>query len=550
MKNLIFADIFNKIKAYMRKFIYSLLIICGFIHAANTQTIQEGIRQLENENYNSALTIFNKLAQNDPKGFIYHYYIGEVYYAMEKYPDARKAYSKGLDISSKCDQCRIGLGKMDLDDNKPGDAKKQFESALKGNTKNPQIQALIGIAYLYSKKAMAEQALQYLVKARDLDPKQAKFWIYLGDAYQAKGDLGNAMTSYETAVEKDKNDPETYVKMARIWADGKQIQLAIEKLERAIQLKPDYAIAYKDLYELYIRSGKFDKVVPILEKYVSLIGTDIDAKVRFVKFLCYQAKDYSRAIEEGSKLVKQHPDQYTLHRWLAWSNFEKGNFSASLDDSYNLFREAKKDSVNRLLYPSDYEFAARAAAKLNKMDTAEFFFKKIMQLQPERSVEISSALAKSYYDARDYEKAINWYLEKDKHSGLTVSELFYLGLAQKNIGRLLRADSTFAKMLELSPKYDWGWYTRAQINNELDTSSTQKLFLAQPHYEKFIELASADPIKNKERLIEAYLYMIYYSAQKDDLEMAKSYCNLVLNLNPEHKTANEYLKLLNGKKAR
>lgn len=534
----------------MKQFICSVLIVLGFMQFSYAQTLQEGIRHLENENYNAALSTFNKLAQTDPKCFIYHYYLGEVYYALEKYPDARKAYSKGLDISSKCDQCHIGMGKMDIDEGKMNEAKKHFDTALKGNSKNAQIQAMVGKAYLYSKKPMAEQALQYLVKARDLDPKQAKYWIYLGDSYQAKGDLGNAMTSYETAVEKDKNDPETYVKMAKIWADGKQVPLAIEKLEKAIQLKPDYAIAYKDLYELYIRTGKYDKVVPILEKYVSLIGSDVDAKVRFVKFLCYQAKDYAKAVEEGTKLVKQHPEQYTLYRWLAWSNFESGNFANSLDESYSLFNEAKKDSIGRPLYPSDYEYAARAAAKLNRMDTAELFFKKIMQLQPDRSIEISSSLAKAYYDARNYEKAIDWYLEKEKHAELTVSELFYLGLAQKNLGRLQRADSTFAKMLEISPKYEWGWYTRAEINNKLDTSSTQKLFLAQPYYEKFIELASADPVKNKARLIEGYLYMIYYSAQKDDLEMAKSYCNLVLNLEPEHKVANDYLKLLNGRKGK
>ncbi len=550
MKNLIFADIFNEIKVYMKHFIYSALIIFGFTHIAKSQTLQEGITHLENENYNSALTTFNKLAKSDPKGFIYHYYLGEVYYALENYPEARKAYSKGLDISSKCDQCHIGMGKMDIDESKMGEAKKHFETALKGNSKNAQIQAMVGMAYLYSKKPMPEQALQYLLKARDLEPKQAKYWIYLGDAYQAKGDLGNAMTSYETAVEKDKNDPETYVKMARIWSAGKQVPLAIEKLEKAIQLKSDYAIAYKDLYELYIRAGKYDKVVPILEKYVSLIGTDVDARVRFIKFLCYQAKDYAKAIEEGTKLIKQHPEQYTLHRWLAWSNFEFGKYATSLDDSYRLFNEAKKDTAGRPLYPSDYEFAAKAAAKLNKMDTSELFYKKIMELQPDRIVEISSTLAKSYYDARNYEKAIEWYLAKETRAELSVSELFYLGLAQKNLGRLLRADSTFAKMLSISPKYEWGWYTRAQINNELDTSSTQKLFLAHPHYEKFIELASADPVKNKARLIEGYLYMIYYSAQKDDLEMARSYCNLVLNLEPEHKTATEYLKLLNGRKGK
>lgn len=552
MKNLIFADIFNKIKVFMKHGICVFLILMSLIQWVSAQTLQEGQRHLENENYNAALQVFQKLADADPKGFIYHYYIGEVYYAMEKPAEARKAYDKGLSISSKCDQCHIGLGRLDLDENKMQDARKHFESALKGNSKNAQINSMVGAAYLYAKKPMPESAIEFLSKARDLDPKQAKYWIYLGDSYQAKGDNGNAMTSYETAVEKDKNDPETYVKMARIWSNGNQPDLAIEQLEKAIKIKPDYAIAYKDLYEAYIRSKKLDKVVPILEKYVSLIGTDVDAKVRFVKFLCFQAKDYSRAIEEGSKLAISNPEEYTLHRWLAWSYFEKGEFNKSLDESLMLFADVKKDTLSRKTFPSDYEYAARAAAKLNMMDTAEMFFVKLMEFQPERSAEISVMIAKASYDAKKYDKAEFWYLEKSKHTPLTVGELVYLGLSQKALNKLPDADSTFSKILSISPKYEFGWLTRAQINELMDTAQENKLYLAKPYYEKFIELASTstDPSKFRDRMIYGYIYLAWYSVQNDNNEMAKSYCNLVLNLDPENETAKDYLKILSGEKVR
>ncbi len=546
MKNLIFADIFNKVKVFMKLSLFTALLLLGFANLSLAQTLQEGIRHLENENYSAALATFNKLAQSDPKEYIYSYYIGEVYYAMDNPAEARKSYNKGLEISSKCDQCHVGLGRLDLDENKVGDAKKHFETALKGNSKNSQLQSMVGMAYLYGKKPIPEAALEYFSKARDLDPKQSKYWIYLGDSYQAKGDLGNSMTSYETAVEKDKNDPETYVKMGRIWASGKQVDLAIEQLEKAIKIKPDYAIAYKDLYELYIRTGKYDKVVPLLEKYVSLIGSDVDAKVRFVKFLCFQAKDYKRAIEEGNKILVSNPEEYTLHRWLAWSYYESGNFKSALDESFLLFSNIQKDTANRKTYPSDYEYAARAAAKLNLMDTSEMFFVELMKKQPERNAEIEIMLAKSYYDAKNYNKAEYWYQEKAKIAPLTVGELVYLGIAQRSNGKLVMADTTFGQVLSLSPKYDYGWYIRAKINYDLD--STQKLFLAKPYYEKYIELASVDPVKNKARLIESYLYMVVYFAQTDNNEMSKSYCNLVLNLDPENESAKEYLKILTGQK--
>ncbi|MBK9220855.1 MAG: tetratricopeptide repeat protein [Saprospiraceae bacterium] len=543
MKNLIFAVILEKISLNMKK---SLFVLCTFfiaLSAINSQNLAEAITHLENENFTAALNTLNKLAQTDAKNPIYNYYIGEVYYAMENPLEARKAYDKGLIISSKCDECHIGLGRLDYDENRMEPAKKHFETALKGNSKNHHIHALVGMAYLYNKKPNPDIAINYLTKARDLDPKQAKYWIALGDANQIKGNLGDAMTAYETAVEKDKNKVETYVKMSRIWTAGKQTDLAIERLENAIKIKPDYAIAYKDLYELYIATRKFDKVVPILDKYVSLTGSDIDAKVRLVKFLAYQAKDYKRAIEEGSQLVILNPKQYTLHRWLAWSYFEISDYKNSLKSSFSLFEEIKKDTLNRKTYPSDIEYAAKAASKLNLMDTAELFYIQLMDLQPEKALDISSNLAKALYDGKRFDKAEKWYLLKEAKASLTNNELVYLGLSQKIQGKFLVADSTFGKILAASPKYDWGWYTRALINIELDPE--KKLFLARPYFEKYIELASIDPVKNSAKLIEAYTYLAWYSVQIENIELAKSYCNMVLNLNPNDETAKTYLDILN-----
>ena len=125
--------------------------------------------------------------------------------------------------------------------------------------------------------------------------------------------------------------------MERIWSSSNQTDKAIENLESVIALSPDFAPAYKDLYELYIRTNKYTKVLPILQKYVSLSGTDVDARVRLVKFLCFQAKDYERAVEEGLSILTTNPEQYTLHRWLAWSYAELNKFQESYDQSVKLF---------------------------------------------------------------------------------------------------------------------------------------------------------------------------------------------------------------------
>ena len=55
---------------------------------------------------------------------------------------------------------------------------------------------MIGDAYLYNKKPNGNKAVEYLSIARDMNPKVAKYWAHLGDAYKLVGNNGEAMTCF------------------------------------------------------------------------------------------------------------------------------------------------------------------------------------------------------------------------------------------------------------------------------------------------------------------------------------------------------------------
>lgn len=542
MKKSIFAAFKIEKLNLMKRLFYVVVITATYIMNVSAQKLEDGIMQLENENYGDAMKTFIKLNVMDPKNTIYQYYIGEVNYALENYEGARTAFNKGLEVSSKCDACRVGLAKLDLDNGNFQEAKKQIDAALKGNSKNHFIHALAGDAYLKSKNPRAIDALPLLVKARDIDPSVAKYWIKLGDAYFLNNDLGNAMNSYETAVKKDKNDPETYVKMARIWSSSKQYDLAIDRLEASSKISPNYALAYKELIELYIRAGKYDKVLPVLEKYVALAGSDIDAKVRLTKFLCFQAKDYPRAIEEGKKILVTNPEQYSVHRWLAWSYFESGKFQEAFDQSKLLFDAIEKDPA-RKSYSSDYEYYAKAAANIKRMDIADAMYAKLIEKDSTRSEEIYGMLAKSNYDNKNYKDAILWYDKKNAIKPLSNTELYYNALALYYESRYAESDAVFAKVVEKTPNYAQGWLMRARCANGIDPDGIQ--FLAKPFYEKYIEFASVDREKNKKNLIEANKYIGYYYVKQNDKANAKLYFEQVTSLDPADQEAVNNLTILN-----
>ncbi|MCC6816452.1 MAG: tetratricopeptide repeat protein [Saprospiraceae bacterium] len=540
-----------------RVFIVAKILFFSFLYL-DAQTLEEGIRQLENENYAAALNTFIKLNVSNPKNSIYAYYLGETHYAMENYKGAKDSYLAGLAANSKSDECKIGLGKLAIDEKNLPEAKKYFDSALRGNSKNHALIAMVGAAYLYNRNPQPKEALEYFTQARDLDPKIVKYWIYKGDAHVANNEPGSAMTAYETAVEKNRIEPETYVKMARIWNSSGKYDLAIEKLETAIKLNPNYAQAYKDLYESYIKSRKIDKVIPVLEKYTSLVGSDIGAKVRLVKFLCYQAKDYNKAIEVGNQIIGSNPEEYTIYRWLAWSYFETGEFEKSYKSNQLLLQSASK-STERKLYVSDYEYLAKSAfklfvldttkdpSKLNLLDTMEWSYNKLIELDSSRELEVYGVIAKAYYDAKIYKKGEEWYIKKNNLKPLNSSELYYLGLCQFFDEAYSRADSSFAKLLELTPNYAQGWIYRAKCNANLDPENVN--FLAKPYFEKYIEIASADTKQASvvRNLILSHRYMAYYNVQNNNNELAKMHYSKILELDPTNLEASDNLKLLGNK---
>lgn len=508
------------------------------------QPLAEGLKYLENENYSAARQVFESIAKNDPKNASVYYYIGEVSYRLEQYGDAEKAYQKGLTISPSCAECKAGLGKLALDKGKAAEAEELFQSALRLDKKNPEVPYLVAEAYLHGKKPDANKAITHLMMASDMNPKEARYLAELGDAYKEINNHGEAMTAYERAVKLNPNNTQAYISMARIWWAAKQPDLAIEQLETARKLSPNDALVYKDLIEIYIALGQYEKVTPLLEKYVTLMGTDVDAKVRFVKFLVFQAKDYDRAIREGEALVNTNPEQYTLYRWLAWAYSEKQMPMESYAYSAKLFDEIEKDKENRQAYPSDYEYWAKATMARGKTDEAAHIYRKYVEIVPEKAAEIYALLAKKYFDERNFEQAVNYYHRKNAAKPLNTSERYFLGLSQFYTDRNLEADSSFAKVLEASPEHAPSWLMRARIGNRMDPEF--KTYAAKPYYEKYLQYGYADQEKNKKNLIESHLFMASYYVQHDSNDLAILEYEKILVLDPAHQKATEDLKILKG----
>jgi tetratricopeptide (TPR) repeat protein len=539
----------------IKQFFSLLLVLCLSASPLFAQTIAEGKVQLENENFSSARKIFEDLIAKDVSNAEAYYYLAESYYLDEKPTEAKKYYEKGVAANSKSALNLIGLGKLLLDDNKTAEAKKNFDQAIKvSKSKDANIFYQVGSSYLNSKNANYNAAVENLTKARDLNTKNPEYFLTLGDAYLAKADGGNAMNNYDFAIDKDPNNPRGYMKKAKLAKGAKIIEGpegAVATFEKAIAKDPNYAPAYKDLIELYYAQKQYNKVTDLLKKYTTLVGTDIEARMRYVRFLTFQAKDYDTAITEADKVLKDDASQYTMYRWLGWSYYEKGLLTTDEAAAKDLFKKAQdamktffdKAPTADKLFKSDYEYYARAAEKAGDMTTAMAQYRKVLE-QDSTQVYIYDLIAKSYFDNKDYANAAKAYEEKVAKTKPTSQDYYYIGRCYYSLKDYKKADNAFVKVVELNPTWPSGLTWRGRCNEQLDPDS--KLGLALPFYQQMIPVAAADPSKYKKDLIEGYLYLGYYYYSKEDYSSAKYNYGKVIELDPSNKTANDALSALSS----
>ena len=198
----------------MKKLVlWSVLIVVS--QGMFAQTVAEIQKMLSDENISGARKMARELIKKEPTNGDGYYYLGETFYFDEAQDSAAFWYNKGLALAPEASAPHVGVGKIALDKGLAQDAEKSFGRALRSVKKKPaEAYALIGSAYLNSQKPDTEKALSNFTLAKDSDTKNPRYFVLLGDAQMGSDKIGDALTNYQFAAEKDKQNPEIQMKIA------------------------------------------------------------------------------------------------------------------------------------------------------------------------------------------------------------------------------------------------------------------------------------------------------------------------------------------------
>ncbi|MCX2741351.1 tetratricopeptide repeat protein [Pontibacter anaerobius] len=520
--------------------------------AAFAQTGDAGRKAVDLERYEEAKSIYKSQLGNKNAADNAYFALGDIYLRTEKLDSAAYYFNQGIANNKKSYINHVGLGKIAMQQGDQAKAEQHFNNALSGRgKKDAYVLAMIGEAYVNAPNATEAQlnkGVEYLKQSLERDNKNALANVILGDAYLSLKKGGEAMSSYDRAIQLDDRYATAYLKRGQLYTSSRNYNEAEQAFLKAIEIDPNFAPAYRDLGELYYFAGQYDKALSTFQKYVDMAEDTPDTKAKYASFL-FLTKNYDQALKTAEAVLQKQPDNMVMNRLRAYSYLELGQPDKALQAIETYMQKADKNK----LIAEDYEYYGRILSKNNQPQKAVENLEKALQMN-NANVELYAELANAYARNNQYDKAIEVYERKRENVEPSNADYYYMGNIYMMAGEenaasgnqakanefFAQADSTYAKVVETNPDYAYGHLWRARANASQDPETEKGL--AKPYYEEFIKKAGTDKEKYKKDLIEANSYLGYYYYLKGERDNAVKYWTEVKTLDPSNPQAEAALK--------
>ena len=513
----------------MRKtLIKTIVLALVAIQGVKAQSIREGMNHLYADRFQSATATFQKLLAVNPNNIEAIYWLGQTYLDMDDNDAARQLYDNALVANANAPLLLVGKGHVQLLDNKLSEARQTFDTALsrsrgkKGD--DPVIQNAIAIANIDSKKGDYKYAIELLEAAVLKDPKNADYYLNLGNAYRkaTPGEAGDAYKNYKKALEINPNFAYAYLRLAKIFETQQNWDLVLQNLNDAIQKDPGFSLAYYELFYYYwFKKEDYDQAEVILNKFIASRPNENHVEDDYLySQLCFGRKNYDCSIEKAESVARSMGAKIKprVYRQLAYSYFGKGDYANALKNSNEFLKKTKEN-----LDPKDYQLRADILSAMGAGEDEIFnvfvegaALDTVMKTKIEflnKGVDFFKAKGNKCKEA-----SMRMIVYKTR-TNPNPTDLFFIGLPMYQCGDLVRADSIFKAYSSALPDSIYGYFWGARVNSARDT--TMQNGLAVPNYEKTLEIASKDMSRFSSFGIEAAGYLAgYYNNIKSNVDTA------------------------------
>jgi eukaryotic-like serine/threonine-protein kinase len=217
------------------------------------------------ENVMSAITLFQRALERDPKYAMAYAGLGEAYWA--KYDDSRdkqwldkglQACQKSVTLAPDSENGHTCLGRVYMETGKYEGAMQEFNRALQIDKTSEG--AYRGLASAYERLGRIAEAEQTYRMAIQTRPHYWAGYEWLGSFYSHQARYADAVREINTSITLAPDDPHGYRNLGGVYIYMGDYQQAIKALTKAIELSPS-TDSYSNLGVAYFNLHQFDKAI-------------------------------------------------------------------------------------------------------------------------------------------------------------------------------------------------------------------------------------------------------------------------------------------------
>ncbi|EKD83442.1 MAG: TPR Domain containing protein [uncultured bacterium] len=218
-----------------------------------------------------------------------------------------------------------------------------------------------------------------LLQINILEASTAKFHVDVGLNHFYKNRYLEAYREFKMALEKDPRYPEAHYNLGRVYKAQGFIKEAIIQFQIAVQIKPDYLAARRELEAMQKTLSTDVAAQQKIQGRETMQQTEFDTMpadqaVSRAREMLNQGRT-DEAIRYYEVALNERPDDAALNKMLGFLRFRQNRFTDALDS----YAKAQKNAPNDAEIP--YAMGL-IYMKTQTPDRAESFFSQAIKLQP------------------------------------------------------------------------------------------------------------------------------------------------------------------------
>jgi tetratricopeptide (TPR) repeat protein len=276
-----------------------------------------GLTEFSTGNYSAAAALFANAEQTSPGTTEALLYEGKARVHLEQFSSAENVLRRYLTLHPDSDDALYLLGYVLHRENKAAESLETYTRAAQHRAPTGDDLKIVGLNYVLLNDY--PDAIKWLEKAVEAEPKNKEAWYFLGRAYYTRSRIAEAHKAFLRVLEIDPQDAKAENNLGLALESEAEPDAAMAAYRQAIAWQErgvrQNEQPYLNLGSLLMDQSKVEEAIPVLQKAVDIAPADPLCRLRLgTAFL--RLRKLTDARRELEKAVQFAPDDPAAHYQL------------------------------------------------------------------------------------------------------------------------------------------------------------------------------------------------------------------------------------------